>query len=140
MEQHIIIAALIENHTIEPIVTARRYNDAETTKSIEAYQSAWDAGESFINDGMFGPVKRVDDSDVEISACVEQLYSILLGIIANGWVANLSRVEAVTICNALSDASVRICGDVDLNSYEIAFRWNKIHSSEQQIVVPAPQF
>lgn len=140
MEQHIVIATLINKHTIDPLITARRYGDAETSKAIESYQSAWDAGESFINDGMFFSAKRSSDSDDELSACVDQLYSVLLGIIANGWVAKLSRSEAVTICNAIFDASVRICDGINLNAYDIVYRWNKTHPTEQKIVMSDPQF
>lgn len=132
-------------HGSDVSLAAHYLNSAETNRIVNVYQTAWDDGESFASTfGGFTALKREADTDEEIGACAQQLYTALKRLVEREWISRLTRDEAKALGNALLcahiiyPATITICNDMSYDASEIVRLWNELHSGERPICFPDP--
>ena len=137
---HPIYRALWDRHTGNVAIMADYYNRTEANRLMDAFESQWARGDSFVVDGpdawmgqLFGPpILRDGDTEEEINAAADQLYELLLGVVIRGWVDSLDRSTVVAILNQMDVIKISICGR-QLDACDIELRWNDMHPDEKII-------
>lgn len=134
-----MINTIINSINADILTKANESNKLETERIINAYQQMWDNGDSFIASDMaalFGGAQRsgVND-DEEMAAAVKAAETDLIyKVIIKTWFKDMSRADAVAICNKLFENrnSIQIFS-ATLTANDVARNWNAEHSSEKRI-------
>lgn len=130
---------IINNINADIISKANEANKAETERIVNTYQQMWGNGDSFIANDMaflFGGAQRSGlNDDEEMAAAVKAAETDLIyKVIIKTWFKDMSRADAVAICNKLfgSRDSIQIFS-VTLTANDVARNWNAEHSNEKPI-------
>lgn len=97
---------IINNINADIISKANEANKAETERIVNTYQQMWGNGDSFIANDMaflFGGAQRSGlNDDEEMAAAVKAAETDLIyKVIIKTWFKDMSRADAVAICNKL---------------------------------------
>lgn len=107
---------------------------------IDAYQTDWDAGKTFISSMMFfdPDAKRNPEQDTEeFAACVYQASSVILGRYLSIMLTSIDRAAILATLNAIitldyNAGRLHVAG-FDLWPHEIAAAWSKAHPAEKPL-------
>lgn len=134
---------IINSINADIISKANEANKAETERIVNTYQQMWGNGDSFIANDMaflFGGAQRSGlNDDEEMAAAVKAaetdlIYKVIIKVIIKTWFKDMSRADAVAICNKLfsSRDSIQIFS-ATLTANDVARNWNAEHSNEKPI-------
>ena len=130
---------IINNINADIISKANEANKAETDRIVNTYQQMWGNGDSFIANDMaflFGGAQRSGlNDDEEMAAAVKAAETDLIyKVIIKTWFKDMSRADAVAICNKLfgSRDNIQIFS-ATLTANDVARNWNAEHSNEKPI-------
>ena len=110
----------------------------EYDKLLDKYQSDWNQGCRWCFENamdMFNPdmSKRTEDSEQEITVCIDELASVLEGKLLNNWAKRYNRDQVLNMLNMLGEmdcnGTLQMWG-TEIRYHEIANAWNKTHADE----------
>lgn len=114
--------------------------DAKKAQTIiDNVQTAWDAGESFLQTGnaiedIFSVSARKSDSEEEIAAAAKAMQDALTTLAVDGAMCKIGKDAACTMCSTLldvdPDAALTLHG-VRLPITEFQRRWNAAHPGDE---------
>ena len=130
---------IINNINVDILAKAMEMNKTEADRIISANQQMWDDGHSFTATDMAslfcGAQRSGSNDEEEMNAAVKSTEADLIyKIIIKTWAENMSRADAVVICNKLFEtaASIQFFGET-LTASDVARSWSAEHTNEEPI-------